>query len=173
MIRRHDAVVKALAKIIHNVTGAKTHLERRDGELARIFRGRVQQGQMDIIVVQSGEFKRYIDVTVVSPVTADPHFVIESANKPGHAASKAEHLKKLRYPTADLIPFVMEVGGRFGPGALSYLRSLFRQPGASTEYTISDAFTTLSTALHAHTAQQIYTAHLTDNTTHTIDQPTH
>ena len=39
VIRRHDAVVRALAQIIHRVTGAKTHLEGREAELARIFRG--------------------------------------------------------------------------------------------------------------------------------------
>ena len=127
---------------------------------------------MDIVVVQYGAVKRYIDVTVVSPVTADPHFVIESANKPGHAASKAESLKKLRYPHSALTPFAMEIGGRLGPAALSYLQSLFREPGASTEYTMSDALTTLSTALHTHTSQQIYTAHLTTSTANTIAQPT-
>ena len=163
VIRRHDAVVKALARVIHNVTGAKTHLERRDTELARIFKGKVQQGQMDIIVVQYGSTTRYIDVTVVSPVTADHHFVIESANKPGHAASRAESFKRTRYPHAALVPFAMEIGGRLGPSAQSYLQSLFREPGASTEYTMSDAFTTLSTALHTHTSQQIHTAHLTDS----------
>ena len=118
---------------------------------------------MDIVVVQYGNTTRYIDVTVVSPVTADTHFVIESANKPGHAASKAEKLKKTRYPHNSLAPFAIETGGRLGPSAMNYLQSLFREPGASTDYTMSDALTTLSTALHTHTAQQIYTTHCTNN----------
>ena len=116
---------------------------------------------MDIVVVQSGTTTRYIDVTVVSPVIKDPHFLLESANKPGHAASKAEGLKRSRYPHQHLTPFAIEVGGRLGPSAISYLQSLFREPEISPDFTMSDALTTLSTALHSHTAQQIRTTHAT------------
>ena len=119
---------------------------------------------MDIVVVEYGRTTHYIDVTVVSPVTQDPHFILESANKPGHAASKAEAGKRYRYPHRNLTPFAMEIGGRFGPSAITYLQSLFREPGASTDYTMSDALCPLSTALHAHTAQQICAAHHTTAT---------
>ena len=116
---------------------------------------------MDIVVVQYGTTTHYIDVTVVSPVTEDPHFILESANKPGHAASKAEGIKRTRYPHRALTPFAVEMGGRLGPSAITYLQSLFREPGASTDYTMTDALTTISTALHTHTAQQLYNTHCT------------
>ena len=58
VVRRHNAVVKALAHVITTATGAHVHLERREAELARIFRGQVQHGQMDIVVIDYGSKKR-------------------------------------------------------------------------------------------------------------------
>ena len=49
IVKRHDAVLRALAGLITRVTGASVQIERRTTELRRIFKGRIQEGQMDII----------------------------------------------------------------------------------------------------------------------------
>ena len=158
-MRRHKAVVRALATVITTVTGARVYLERREAELARIFRGQPQQGQMDIVVVDYGTRKTFLDVTVISPVQANPQFLAEAATKPGYAAACAERKKRLRYPHKDLIPFAIELGGRPGPAATKYIRSLFTGPSTPNDFTPADAWTCISTALQMAAAEQVLAAH--------------
>ena len=159
VVRRHNAVVRALATVITEATGARVHLEKREAELTRIFRGQPQQGQMDIVVVDYGAKKTYIDVTVVSPVQANEQFMAEAANKPGHAAIRAERAKRQRYPHRDLIPFAIELGGRPGPSATRYIRSLFTNHAEHRDHTAADAWTCISTALQTAVAMQVLAAH--------------
>ena len=87
------------------------------------------------------------------------HFVLEAASKPGHAAAKAEGLKRSIYPHKGLMSFALEIGGRPGPSAVTYMQSLFREEGTSDDYSISDAWTTISVALQTFAAPQILQAH--------------
>ena len=155
VIRRHDAIARALATIIHDVTGAMVHLEKRTAELQRILHGRMQEGQMDLIVTNLNGRTVYIDVTIVSPVIVSPFHLAQAANKPGYAALRAEFGKRQRYPIPNLIPFAIEIGGRPGPAARTFIRDLFREDGAARDQSIADAWSTLSTALHSATAHQL------------------
>lgn len=84
----------------------------------------------------------------------------EAANKPGHAASRAEHQTRVRYPHRDLIPFAVELGGRPGPSATKYIKSLFTTTTtAHRDFTAADAWTCISTALQAAVAEQVLAAH--------------
>ena len=71
------------------------------------------------------------DVSVVTPLRADPSFVQACAQQPGHAAN-VRHAEKLRsqYPHrvagARLIPLVVEAGGRWHPSVPPLVRSLAR-----------------------------------------------
>ena len=114
---------------------------------------------MDIVVIDYGARKTYVDVTVVSPVQANAHFMMEAVTKPSHAASRAEYLKRQRYPHRDLVPFAIELGGRAGPSATKFISSLFKTHSPPTDYTPSDAWTTISTALHTAAASQVLAAH--------------
>ena len=155
VIKRHDAVLRALAGLITRVTGAAVQIERRTTELRRIFRGRIQEGQMDILTTDFTGSRLYIDVTIVSSVVAHAHHLAQAANKPSYAAMRAEFGKRQRYPTDNILPFAMEIGGRPGPSALRFIRQLFRTPGADRTLQIADAWSTLSTALHGAVATQL------------------
>ena len=121
---------------------------------------------MDIIVTDISGRRTYVDITVVSSVVANAYHLACAANKPGYAAMRAEYGKRQRYPTDNIIPFALEIGGRPGPTALRFIRQLFRTDGADRTQSIADAWSTLSTALHGATAQQL------NNSTHIPHSPT-
>ena len=155
VVRRHNAVVRTLATLIHQITGAAVHVERRTEELRRIFRGRLQEGQMDLVVADFGGSTVYIDVTIVSPVLADPHHLAQAAKTPAYAALRAEFGKRKRYPVPNMIPFALELGGRPGPSAQRFIRELFRVEGAGRDQGIADAWSAISSALQGATARQL------------------
>ena len=161
VVKRHDAVLRSLATLITRVTGAAVQIERRTTELRRIFRGRIQEGQMDIITTDLAGARLYIDVTIVSSVVAHAYHLAQAAIKPSYAAGRAEFGKRQRYPTNNILPFAMEIGGRPGPSALRFIRQLFRTPGADRTIQIADAWSTLSTALHGAVATQLNKAAIT------------
>ena len=155
MVRRHNAVVRTLASLIHAITGAAVHVERRTEELRRLFQGRMQEGQMDLIITNFAGVVTYIDVCIVSPILANQHHLVQAAKKTGYAALRAEYGKRQRYPVNTMIPFALELGGRPGPTAKLFIRELFRTEGATTDQRIADAWCTISTALHSATSKQI------------------
>lgn len=83
MVRRHNAVVRTLASLIHAITGAAVHVERRTEELRRLFQGRMQEGQMDLIITNFAGVVTYIDVCIVSPILANQHHLVQAAKKTG------------------------------------------------------------------------------------------
>ena len=110
---------------------------------------------MDLILTNLGGRTVYIDVTIVSPIVTSPYHLMQAATKPAYAAMRAEYGKRQRYPIPDLIPFALEIGGRPGPAAQQFIRSLFREEGATRDRRIADAWSTLSTALHSATSHQL------------------
>ena len=69
----------------------------------------MQEGQMDLIVVERGSQRTYIDVTIASPAQANAQFLLDASTKPGFAASRAEHLERQRYPNVNILPFALEI----------------------------------------------------------------
>ena len=110
---------------------------------------------MDLIVADLGGAITYIDVAVVSPVVATAQHLAGAARTPGYAALRAEFGKRQRYPVNNIVPFVMELGGRAGPSAQKLIRDLFKTEGSARDQSISDVWATLSSALHSATAHQI------------------
>ena len=110
---------------------------------------------MDIITTDFAGSRLYIDVTIVSSVIAHPYHLAQAAKKPAYAAVRAEFRKRNRYPTNNIVPFALEIGGRPGPSALRFIRQLFRAPGADRTLRIADAWSTISTALHGAVATQL------------------
>ena len=109
-MRRHDNIVKVFATIIHSVTGARVEVEKRTDELRHMFKGRLQEGQMDLIATTLNGQPTYIDVAIVSPVVADPHHIARAAKKPGYAAMRAEYGKRQRYPNTQHRTFCLGAG---------------------------------------------------------------
>lgn len=158
-MKRHDRVVRVLASIITQITGTRVHIERRTAEIRRIFRGRLQEGQMDLLVTDIMGARTYIDVTIVSPIVHTAYHLAAAAKKPGYAALRAEYGKRQRYPIPNLIPFVLELGGRPGPTALRFVRELFKVEGSTRSQTIADVWATISSTLQSSIADQLHAAH--------------
>ena len=62
-----------------------------------------------------------VDVVIVSPLAGDDSFRRACARRDGHAVRRAECIKRVRYPTQDLVPFAVETGGRLGNAARAFL----------------------------------------------------
>ena len=65
-----------------------------------------------------------VDVVVVSAYAGDAHFRAFCARRDGHASRRAAIAKRSRYPSADLVPFPLETGGRLGTDARAFLARL-------------------------------------------------
>ena len=123
-----------------------------------MFQGRLQEGQMDLIVTNHTGKTQYIDVTVVSPVVNNPSHLSNAAKKPGYAALRAEYGKRQRYPVDAIVPFALELGGRPGPTAQTFVRDLFTTEGSTRDISIAGAWSSISSALHDFTSSQIHKA---------------
>ena len=62
-------------------------------------------------------------------------------------------------PPPNIIPFVLELGGRPGLTAVRFVRDLFKFEGASREQNIADVWTTISSALQSSICEQLHKAH--------------
>ena len=158
-MKRHDRVVRVLASIITQITGTRVQIERRTAEIRRIFRGRLQEGQMDLLVTDIMGARTYIDVTIVSPIVHTAYHLAAAAKKPGYAALRAEFGKRQRCPVPNIMPFVLEIGGRPGPTALRFIHDLVKTEGASRAHSIADVWATISTTLQSSIADQLHRAH--------------
>ena len=114
---------------------------------------------MDILVTDSMGARAYIDVAIVSPIVHTAYHLAAAAKKPGYAALRAEYGKRQRYPVPNIIPFVLELGGRPGPTALRFVRDMFKLDGASRAHTIADVWATISSTLQSSIADQIHKTH--------------
>ena len=84
---------------------------------------------MDVIV-HDGIVRSLVDATIVSPLAGGDSFRNACARRDGHAARRAECIKRARYPAPDLVPFALETGGRLGTAARSFL---MRMAGAAAD----------------------------------------
>ena len=155
VVQRHDDVVRALAALIYKITSCKISLEKRSHTLDRQVNGVTQEGQMDIIVADLRGAVTYIDVALVSPVVQDPARITAAANRNAYAAKRMEAIKRARYPGVNLIPFVIELGGRPGPSARKLITDLFEHETQDRESSIAQAWTMLSCVLQNSIARQI------------------
>ena len=154
MVKRHDAVVRALATIIYQATRAETKIEARTSNLDRQQQGRTQEGQMDIIVMNLDGTVHYIDVAIVSPVIANANHLAAASLRDGYAAKRMEAHKYNRYPVRNLVPFVLELGGRPGPAARKFVSSLFAESDTTKARGIAQVWATLSSVLQSAVAGQ-------------------
>ena len=75
------------------------------------------------------------------------------------AAADAEDEKRKRYPGPDLVPFVVEAGGRLGEAAESLIRSVAPKDPVERSMAISAAKRSLSTLLQLGNAEVVIGAH--------------
>ena len=117
---RHDNTVKCIAALASRAMDPRPKLEQVIPELSRPVHGQVAAARLDV-VVHDGLTRHLVDVVIVSPLAGDDAFRRACARRDGHAARRAECLKRVRYHTRDLVSFALETGGRLGTAAKAFL----------------------------------------------------
>ena len=110
---------------------------------------------MDIIVMNLDGSIQYIDVALVSPVVANAAHLTGASMKNGYAARRAEAYKRTRYPIGNMIPFVIELGGRPGQAARRFIANLYAEEDVDRSKLIAQAWSTLSSVLQSAIAGQL------------------
>ena len=114
--RRHAALARCLADIIHSHSGVKVFIEQEVPALTRVVNGQTEHARMDLVFNLHGSIT-YLDVSIVAPFSCNPSLVAAASTKPGLMAKRAEKAKFDRYPHINLVPFILETTGRPGPHA--------------------------------------------------------
>ena len=112
--------VKASVKASASTIDPRPRTEQIIPELARPVEGQIDTARLDVIV-HDGISRNLIDVVIVSPLAGGAAYRRACARRDGHAARRAECTKRASYPTADLVPFALETGGRLGNAARAFV----------------------------------------------------
>ena len=118
--RRHAALARCLADIIHSHSGVKVFFEQEVLALTRVVNGQTEHARMDLVFNLHGSIT-YLDVSIVAPFSCNPSLVSAASTKPGLMAKRAEKTKFDRYPHINLVPFILETTGRPGPHARKFI----------------------------------------------------
>ena len=95
----------------------------------------------------------YVDIAVTEATTVTSRLLSQRAKCDGAAAASAERDKHWRYPGPDMVPFVIEAGGRLGESAEAFLRSVTPKDLEDRAAELAAAKQTLSCLLQLGSAE--------------------
>ena len=119
MVKRHDAVKHALAEWIDKISPSPV---RKEQEIPEWNTERYGRAVLDIVMFDNTGQRKCIDVRVADGA--------ETAGSTKFALSRAEKEKHRRYPSATMIPFVLDCRGKWGAEALGLVKSVTQHLGA-------------------------------------------
>ena len=157
--RRHAALARCLADIIHLYSGVKVFIEQEVPVLTRVVNGQTEHARMDLVFNLNGSIT-YLDVSIVAPFSCNPSLVAAASTKPGLMAKRAEKTKFDRYPHINLAPFILETTGRPGPHARKFINYLLRDAD-NPPIAVRDTWSTIQSVLHSAISKQQLTAAVT------------
>ena len=157
--RRHAALARCLADIIHSHSGVKVFIEQEVPALTRVVNGQTEHARMDLVFNLNGSIT-YLDVSIVAPFSCNPSLVSAASTKPGLMAKRAEKTKFDRYPHINLVPFILETTGRPGPHARKFINYLLRDAD-NPPIAVRDTWSTIQSVLHSAISKQQLTAAVT------------
>ena len=138
--------------------GYTCHREQHTPELDDVHQGQPRQAIMDVVcTTHTGHY--LIDLSVTDAVSECPKHTAANAHHNATAATTREHDKRRRYNDhPQLIPFVLETGGRWGPTAEAFIKSV--APTDTTERTeaLTQLRYALACSLQRNNADMILTA---------------
>ena len=157
--RRHDRIRDWLAKWLATMLGQQTDTEQYVPKWDRWklnSRGvaELERARLDV-VFQGRTGPVYIDVAIVEAGAGMPHELSRRARQDGEAATREEDEKRRRYPGPDLVPFVLETGGRLGEAAEALIRSVAPKDPAERSAAIASAKRSLSSLLQMGNAEAV------------------
>ena len=150
--RRHAALARCLADIIHSHSGVKVFIEQEVPALTRVVNGQTEHARMDLVFNLHGSIT-YLDVSIVAPFSCNPSLVSAASTKPGLMAKRAEKTKFDRYPHINLVPFILETTGRPGPHARKFIFYLLRDAD-NPPNAVRDTWSTIQSVLHSAISKQ-------------------
>ena len=157
--RRHAALARCLADIIHSHSGVKVFIEQEVPALTRVVNGQTEHARMDLVFNLNGSIT-YLDVSIVAPFSCNPSLVSAASTKPGFMAKRAEKTKFDRYPHINLVPFILETTGRPGPHARKFI-NYFLRDADNPPIAVRDTWSTIQSVLHSAISKQQLTAAVT------------
>ena len=120
--RRHAALARCLADVIHSHSGTKVFIKQEVRALTRVVNVQREHARMDLVFNLYGSVT-YPDVSIVAPFSCNPSLVAAANTRPGHTAKRAEKSKFDRYPHVNLVPFILVTTGRPGQHARKFIRT--------------------------------------------------
>ena len=153
LVARHDGITNLLAALARRHMDPRPRLEQVLPQLQSRVSGQVGQARLDVVMHDST--RRYlVDVTVVSAYAGNSSFRAACARRDGHAARRAAMGKRLKYDSADLVPFALETGGRVGGDARALLQALVAEAD-DPAFELAYAYRALSSVLQDGVARQL------------------
>ena len=150
--RRHAALARCLADIIHSHSGVKVFIEQEVPALTRVVNGQTEHARMDLVFNLHGSIT-YLDVSIVAPFSCNPSLVAAASTRPGLMAKRAEKAKFDRYPHINLVPFILETTGRPGSHAKKFINYLLRDAD-NPPIAVRDTWSTIQSVLHSAISKQ-------------------
>ena len=144
--RRHAALARCLADIIHSHSGVKVPA------LTRVVNGQTEHARVDLVFNLNGSVT-YLDVSIVAPFSCSPSLVSAASAKPGLMAKRAD-------PHINLVPFILETTGRPGPHARKFINYLLRD-AENPPIVVRDTWSAIQSVLHSAISKQQLTAAVT------------
>ena len=171
-VRRHDKVLHALAYQIQKYTGTKPLMEQQILNVrTQDEEGQEEQGRMDIIAeTQLGT--KNIDVSIVSAPYNDRCVHIASM-KDGHISNNAAQRKRMKYAQVqNLVPFIIESGGRYSPDARALLSWIVTHSEEEPSITNRRILKAISSTLQAAVSEQYVPIGNRNTTNETMNETT-
>ena len=165
MVRRHNRIRDWLAALIADWTGRPTNTEQIVPRWDRWVRDRRERGgwrketaRLDIVFTNKHGQRVFVDVSVTDAASEDRERAQRRARADGVAAAAQEDVKRLRYPGADMVPFVLEALGRPRDSAIDLLRGLAPSDPIERSKVLGEAWQTLSAIVQEELAESLLTA---------------
>ena len=144
VVRRHDRIVRWLAKWLQARTDADVLVEQ-------VLPDPADNDRLDVTYMVAGR-RVWIDVAVVSVLSEDPRHTARRARTDGVAARDAEQRKRNRYRGL-ATPFVVEIGGRPGDSARGVIARMALDEGSGPSADVAAAWQSLAAILQAETSE--------------------
>ena len=158
-VEKHDKIRNWLAKWLSDTTGRPTKIEQIVARWARQRPdGSIEEARLDVSFIDASGRRAYVDVSIVAASTVDRERQRRRAECDGEAARAMEDTKRLRYPGADLVPFVIETLGRPGESAKSFLRAMAPADPEERSTVLGAAWQSISAIIQVANAEALLTA---------------
>jgi hypothetical protein len=159
-LRRHNAVARTLAEVVRDTCGATCRFEQHVPRLDDVKDGVPRRAIMDVVFQAPDGAVVLVDVSLVSACAGPAQRLMASARRDGAAADEACQLKRRRYGP-EVVPFVMELGGRPSDHARAWMRKVLAWGGDRVEgprLTGAEAWARVSCTLQRYVAAQLRAA---------------